>query len=152
MGTLIIGGGKVGLYLTQRFLEHDYDATLIENRRERYEKLCGEVDASHLIYGDAAEPSVLERAGIRSADAVVCVTGADETNLIVSTLAKMEYGVRRVLARVNNPKNAWVFTPVMGVDSAVNVADITARMLAEHMESKLDDKIFEENPAVDRPV
>ena len=151
MSILIIGGGKVGVYLAQHLLEHNHEATLIENRRDRFEKLRTEIDTEHLIYGDAAEPSVLERAGVRAAESVVCVTGADETNLVISTLAKMEYGVRQVVARVNNPKNAWLFTPVMGVDSAVNEADLTARLLAESMGSKLDDEIFSEDD-IDRPL
>ena len=151
MTTLIIGGGKVGSYLTQRLLEHERGVTLIENRPERFEKLRKEIDDRYLVYGDGAEPSVLERAGIHTVEHVVCVTGSDETNLIVSTLAKLEYGVKRVLARVNNPKNAWLFTPVMGVDSAVNQADITARMLAEHMGSTLDGESAGEG-SVDRPV
>ena len=144
MSMLIIGGGKVGAYLTQHLLDHGHDVVLIENQREHFEKLCGEIDNERLIYGDAAEPSVLERAGIRSAQHLVCVTGSDETNLIVSALGKMEYGVAQVLARVNNPKNAWLFTPVMGVDSAVNQADLTARLLANHLGPTLDDDIFDE--------
>jgi len=151
MSILIIGGGKVGVYLCQHLLEHNYDATLIEKRRDRFERLRTEIDTNHLVYGDAAEPSVLERAGVRSAESVACVTGADETNLIISALAKMEYGVRQVVARVNNPKNDWLFTPIMGVDSAVNVADRTARLLAESMDPKLDAEIFTEDD-IDRPM
>ncbi len=143
MSTLIIGGGKVGMYLTQRLLEHDYDATLIESRRERYEKLRSEIDAAHLVFGDGADPLVLERIGIRSVESIVCVTGSDETNLIIAALAKMEYGVPQVIARVNNSKNAWLFTPVMGVDSAVNESDITARMLAQHMVTRPGEDIFD---------
>jgi trk system potassium uptake protein TrkA len=143
MSTLIVGGGKVGMYLTQRLLEHDYDATLIESRQDHYERLRSEIDADHLVHGDAADPLVLEKVGIRTVDSIVCVTGSDETNLIIAALAKMEYGVQRVLARVNNPKNAWLFTPVMGVDSAVNESDVTARLLAEHMVSRPGEDIFD---------
>ncbi|MCL2881691.1 MAG: TrkA family potassium uptake protein [Coriobacteriia bacterium] len=145
MNTLIIGGGKVGVYLAQHLLDHGHEVTLIESRPERFEKLRGDIDDKHLICGDAADPLVLERVGIRSVEHLVCATGSDETNLIVAMLAKMEYGVRQVVARVNNPKNAWLFTPVMGVDSAVNQADLTARMLATQMDPLLGGEIFEED-------
>jgi trk system potassium uptake protein len=61
------------------------------------------------------------------------VTGDDEINLVVTSLARFEFNVARVIARVNNPKNAWLFTPVMGVDVALNQADLIARMVAEEM-------------------
>jgi trk system potassium uptake protein TrkA len=61
------------------------------------------------------------------------VTGADETNLVVTTLARFEFGVPRIIARVNNPKNAWLFTPEMGVDVALNQADLIAHLIAEEM-------------------
>ena len=75
----------------------------------------------------------MEKAGIASADVVAAVTGADEINLVVSTLAKMEFGVPRVVARVNNPKNAWLYNSGMGVDVAVNQADVVAHFVVEEM-------------------
>ncbi len=152
---LIIGGGKVGTYLTRRLIEHGYKVMLVEKRRERCAAIlrvdC--IDEQHLICGDAAEPSVLEQAGIKEADRVVVVTGWDETNLVVATLAKMEYGVEQVLARANNPKNSWLFTPVMGVDVAINTAELTARLLAESIQPHLDDELFgEQTVEPDRPV
>ena len=71
---------------------------------------------------------------MRIAEAVAAVTGLDETNLVTSMLAKMEYAVPRVVARVNNPANAWMFTPVNGVDVGVNQAEITARFVIEGMD------------------
>ena len=76
---------------------------------------------------------MLEAAGIRQANVVAAVTGADETNLVVTSLARFEFDVPRTIARVNNPKNAWLFTPEMGVDVALNQADLMAHLIAEEM-------------------
>jgi trk system potassium uptake protein TrkA len=70
---------------------------------------------------------------VREADVVVAVTGADETNLVVAGLARSEFRVPRVIARVNHPRNLWMFTPKMGVDVALNQADILAHLVAEEM-------------------
>jgi trk system potassium uptake protein TrkA len=75
----------------------------------------------------------LEEAGIGDVDVLAAVTPEDETNLVVSTLAKMEFGVPRVVARVNNPKNAWLYNSGMGVDIGVNQADLMAHLVVEEM-------------------
>ena len=79
---------------------------------------------------------MLESADIASADVVVAVSGADETNLVVSTITKFEFGVPRVIARVNNPKNVWLFNASMGVDVALNQADLMAHLVVEEMDLK----------------
>ena len=86
-----------------------------------------------LVCANGADPKTLEAVGIDKADVVAAVTGADETNLVIATIARFEYGVKRVIGRVNNPKNAWLFTPSMGVDVKVNQADQLARLVAEEM-------------------
>jgi trk system potassium uptake protein TrkA len=86
-----------------------------------------------VVPGDGADPDILERAGIRRADVVAAVTGDDEDNLVIATLARSEFSVRRVIARVNNPRNAWLYTPAMGVDAALNQADLMAKLIAEEM-------------------
>jgi trk system potassium uptake protein TrkA len=75
----------------------------------------------------------LEKAGIHKADVVVAVTPTDEGNLVVATLAKYEFGVKRVIARANNPKNSWLFTKDMGVDVGLTEADLMAHVVAEEM-------------------
>jgi len=70
---------------------------------------------------------------VRNANVVAAVSGADEVNLVVSGLARFEFQVQRTIARVNNPKNAWLFTPQMGVDVALNQADLLAHLIAEEM-------------------
>jgi len=86
-----------------------------------------------IVAGDGSSPSVLESAGIEDAQVLAAVTGEDEDNLVVTTLARFEFGVPRVIARVNNPKNTWLFTPEMGVDVALCQSDILAKLIAEEM-------------------
>jgi len=76
---------------------------------------------------------VLEKAGIQKAQVLAAVTGLDETNLVITSLGKFEFNVPRVIARINNSKNAWLFTPEMGVDVSLNQAEILARLTAEEM-------------------
>jgi trk system potassium uptake protein TrkA len=85
------------------------------------------------VHGNGTDPEVLESAGVRRAGTVVAVTDRDETNLVVTSLAKFEFGVPRTIARVNNPKNAWLYGEDMGVDVALNQADIMGHLVAEEM-------------------
>jgi trk system potassium uptake protein len=93
------------------------------------EELPGDV----LLLGSGADPEILESAGIYKADVVAAVTGEDENNLVVTNLARFEFNVPRVIGRVNNPKNSWLFTTEMGVDVALNQADLLGRMIMEEM-------------------
>jgi trk system potassium uptake protein TrkA len=85
------------------------------------------------VWGDGADPTILEKAEIHQAQVVAAVTGLDETNLVVTSLARFEFKVPRIVARVNHPRNAWLFTPEMGVDVALNQADLMAHLIAEEM-------------------
>jgi trk system potassium uptake protein TrkA len=76
---------------------------------------------------------VLEAAGVAKIQVLAAVTGEDETNLVISTLARFEFNVPRVIARVNNPKNAWLFTPEMGVDVGLNQTEILSKLIEEEM-------------------
>jgi trk/ktr system potassium uptake protein len=133
MFVMIIGGGKVGTYLANLLKSEGYAVKLIENRREEIDRLKAELSDEIVVWGSGTDPNELEAAGIRTADVVAAVTGADEINLVVASLARFEFGVPRIIARVNNPKNAWMFTPEMGVDVALNQADLIGRMIAEEM-------------------
>ena len=84
-----------------------------------------------MVYGDACEPRILEKAEVRAADVVVAATGDDEDNLVTSLLAKQEFGVPRVLARVNHPKNEWLFDEQWGVDASVSPPHILTAMVEE---------------------
>ena len=133
MNVLIVGGGKTGAQLTRRLLDEAHQVKLIENRPETAERLKGELPAGVIVTGDGSSPSTMEAAGITSAQVLAAVTGEDEANLVITTLARFEFKVPRTIARVNNPKNAWLFTPAMGVDVALNQTDILAGLIAEEM-------------------
>ena len=133
MFVIIVGGGKTGSHLAELLLAAGHTARIIDRRPEVIEKLKTELPEEAIVRGDGADPKVLINVGVKSAHVVAAVTGDDEDNLVVSTLAKFEFRVRRVIARVNNPKNAWLFTPDMGVDVAINQADLMAKLIAEEM-------------------
>ena len=136
MKVIITGGGQVGSYLASLLLSNGYEVLLIEKSEKVYNKLENELPHDSLILGNASDPQVMEKAGFTSADVVAAVTGKDETNLVVSTLAKMEFGVPRVVAKVNNPKNNWLFNHEMGVDIGINQADLMAHFVVEEMNLK----------------
>jgi trk system potassium uptake protein len=136
MKVIIVGGGQMGAYIASLLLKNDCAVTVIENREAVFTKLKKDLPAQNILLGDGTNPSVLESAGIAGADVVAAVSGTDETNLVASTIAKFEFGVPRVIARVNNPKNVWLFTPSMGVDVALNQADLLAHLVVEEMDLK----------------
>jgi trk system potassium uptake protein TrkA len=133
MNVLIVGGGKTGAQLTRRLLADGYQVKLIEIRPKMAERLKEELPAEVIVLGDGSSPSMLEATGITSANVLAAVTGEDEANLVVTTLARFEFNIPRTIARVNNPKNAWLFTPEMGVDVALNQTDILAGLIVEEM-------------------
>jgi trk system potassium uptake protein TrkA len=133
MFVIIVGGGKTGSQLASQLLSGGHKVRLIEDRPEVLARLREELPKEVIVPGDGSSPSVLESAGIEDAQVLAAVTGEDEDNLVVSTLARFEFGVPRVIARVNNPKNTWLFTPEMGVDVALCQSDILAKLIAEEM-------------------
>lgn len=133
MFVIIVGGGKTGSQLASQLLSGGHKVRLIEDRPEVLARLRVELPKEVIVPGDGSSPSVLESAGIEDAQVLAAVTGEDEDNLVVSTLARFEFGVPRVIARVNNPKNTWLFTPEMGVDVALCQSDILAKLIAEEM-------------------
>jgi len=129
MYILIVGGGKVGSNLTSTLMKMGHEVTLVEGDRDRYALL--EEKFEHVVRpGDATELFVLERAGVERADLVVAVTGDDEDNIIVCQVAKEKYGVPKVIARVNDPRNQPHFDMV-GITLTVS-ATATILALIEH--------------------
>jgi trk system potassium uptake protein TrkA len=127
---LIAGGGKVGANLTSSVLDLGHEVTLIEQRRDRFERL--EEQFEHRVQlGDATELFVLERAGIaRPPDLVVAVTGDDEDNIVICQMAREHYGVEKVIARVNDPRNQPLFE-LTGISPTVSATSIILAMI-EH--------------------
>src|SRR5688500_5167462 len=133
MNILIVGGGKVGAHLAAMLDAQAHRITLIEMSEPVVSRVRANVKNAQVLLGDGCNPQVLRDAGISSMDAVVAATGDDEDNLVVAKLAKHEYRIGRVIARVNNPKNEWLFTSRMGVDIAVSHAAILARLIEEEL-------------------
>lgn len=134
MQIIIVGGGKTGSYLAPILKGDGSSVVVVDNRRKVAEKFQASLPDQRVIVGNGTSPEVLERAGVMSADVVIAATGSDEVNLVVSTLAKVEYQVPRVVARVNNPKNSWMFNESMGVDVGINQADLIARSVQEGLD------------------
>ena len=131
MRAIIAGGGNVGRHLAVDLVDRGHEVTLIEQDPRVLAKAENAGSEVGLVLGDACELWVLERANIQSADVMVAATGDDEDNLVISLLAKQEYSVPRVLARVNHPKNEWLFTEQWGVDAAVSPPHILTSLVEE---------------------
>jgi len=129
MYIVIVGGGRVGLNLAQKLVNDKHAVTLIEKDKAQCDEISQELDAL-IIRGDGCEPKCLEDAQVGRADVVAAVTADDEDNFIVCQLAKEVFGVRRTVARVNNPKNEHIFTE-LGVDVPVNATTIIAKIIEE---------------------
>lgn len=133
MYVIIVGGGRTGMQLAKTLLGEGHQVKVIENRAIILERLSNDLPPDCIIPGDGSSPTVLEAAGIDKAQVLAAVTGDDEDNLVITTLGRFEFNVPRTIARVNNPKNAWLFNAEMGVDVALNQTDILAKMVAEEM-------------------
>lgn len=130
MKVVVAGAGRLGTKIAQVLVAAHHHVTLLDNDEERIAQLRHQT-ASHLISGDACEPTVLEHAGARTADLVVVATGRDDTNLVASLLAKRHFSVPRVAARVNDDENAWLFDRRWGVDIALPTAAPLVSLIEE---------------------
>jgi trk system potassium uptake protein TrkA len=118
MRALVAGAGRLGAQTAQVLAAAGNDVTLIDADADRVTELAGHVRA-RLVTGDACEPAVLENAGALTAELALAATSDDDSNLVISLLAKRQFAVPRVVARINDPDNAWLFTDRWGVDVAV---------------------------------
>jgi trk system potassium uptake protein len=133
MYVLIIGGGRTGSHLAALLHEQGHEVRVVENRSHALENLHRELPTELIYEGDGTDPQVLETLDARRASVFAAVTSEDADNLVAASLAKEHYGIKRVIGRVNNPRNAWLFTPEFGVDAAINQADIISRLVEEEM-------------------
>jgi trk system potassium uptake protein len=130
MKVLIAGAGSVGRYMAEQLARGGHHITLLDDDVEvvaRWQPHGGIT----LVLGDACELAVLESAGAREADVIASVTGDDEDNLVISLLCKQEFGAPRVIARVNNPNNEWMFNEMWGVDVAVSTPHLLTGLVEE---------------------
>ena len=129
MYIVIVGAGRIGFNLAQKLIHDKHAVAVIEKDKARCEGISQNLDAM-VINGDGCEPRYLEDAEVGRADVVAAVTADDEDNLIICQLAKEVFGVRRTVARVNNPRNEHIFTE-LGVDVPVNATTIIAKIIEE---------------------
>lgn len=133
MRVVISGAGAVGRHLAADLAKRGHSVTLIEQKPDVLETAREWAPNVEHMLGDACEPWVLEKAQLNTADVVVAATGDDEDNLVTSLLAKQEYGVPRVLARVNHPDNEWLFNEQWGVDAAVSPPHLLTALVEEEV-------------------
>ncbi len=129
MRVVIAGAGSVGRSIANELLANDHEVTLID-RQPSAMRVASVADADWLL-ADACELATLSQAKVEDCDVIVAATGDDKANLVVSLLAKTEFGVPRTVARVNNPRNEWMFDEAWGVDVAVSTPRIMTAMVEE---------------------
>jgi trk system potassium uptake protein TrkA len=130
MKVVIAGAGAVGAFVASDLREAGHDVLLIERSAALVARLrpSSEVD---LFLGDACEVSTLDEAGVADADVMVAATGEDQVNLVISLLAKQEFAVPRVVARINEPRNKWLFNQTWGVDVSVSTPHLLTALIEE---------------------
>ncbi|MCB0118765.1 MAG: TrkA family potassium uptake protein [Anaerolineales bacterium] len=133
MLVFIAGGGRTGAQLAAQLLQQDYEVRLVEHRRELLSLLHHELPTEVIYEGQPADPNVLKQAGLDKANVIVACTNDDATNLVLCYLARNLFNVRRTVARINNPRNAWLFDQNFNVDETINQADVMAHLIQEEM-------------------
>ena len=129
MRVAIAGAGAVGRSIALELVDNNHQVMLIERELSNIDPES--VEAAEWVHADACELASLEEAGLETCDVVIAATGDDKVNLVVSLLAKTEFAVRRVVARVNDPTNEWLFGQNWGVDVAVSTPRLLAALVEE---------------------
>ena len=132
MYVIVVGGGKVGYYLTRILAKEGHEVTLIEKDRQRASQLAEEL-GEIVTWGDGCEVRTMQESGMGRANCVVAVTGDDEDNLVVCQIAKSKFGVARTISRVNNPKNEEIFA-ALGVDHTLSGTRIIYSLIQQEVE------------------
>jgi len=130
---VIVGAGKVGTFIAEDLVGNGHDVVVVERDHHQVERrrVAPGLGSISWIVADACEISELARAEPERADVLLAVTGDDEDNLVASLLAKQEFGVPRVIARVNHPANEWMFSEMWGVDIAVSAPHLLSALVEE---------------------
>ncbi|MBR7829750.1 TrkA family potassium uptake protein [Actinospica sp. MGRD01-02] len=129
MRVAIAGAGNVGRSIAVELLENGHEVLLVD--KEPHRIAVDELPRAEWLLADACEIASLDEAGLQRCNVVIAATGDDKANLVVSLLAKTEYGVPRVVARVNHPKNEWLFNDAWGVDVAVSTPRLMSALVEE---------------------
>jgi trk system potassium uptake protein TrkA len=133
MFVFIAGGGRTGSELAVQLLAQKYEVRLLEHRRELLARLHHELPTEVIYEGQATDPTVLKQAGLEKAQVLVACTNDDAANLVLCYLARTMFKVKRTVARINNPRNAWLFDKNFHVDETINQADVMAHLIQEEM-------------------
>ena len=133
MFVVVAGGGRTGSQLASALLSGGHQVLVVEHRRELLTRLHQELPTEAVYEGNVSDPSVLEQAGIRKAQVIAACTSDDTVNLTLCFVAREMFGVARTIARVNNPRNAWLFNGKFHVDAALNQASVFANLIQEEM-------------------
>jgi trk system potassium uptake protein TrkA len=133
MLVVIVGGGRTGTQLAHLLIQQQHEIRLVEHRPDVLARLHRELPTEVIYEGNGLEIEVLEAAGIRDANVVAACTASDEDNLVVCYLARKCYNVPRTIARVNDPRSAWLFNGMFCVDVALSQSSIMASLIEEEM-------------------
>jgi trk system potassium uptake protein TrkA len=164
MKVAIAGAGNVGTYIAADLRQAGHDVLLIEKDADLVARVRATIEVNWFV-GDACEVNTLHEAGLADTDVVVAATGDDEDNLVVSLLAKQEFAVPRVVARVNHPKNHWLFNETWGVDVSVSTPHLLTALVEEAVSvgslvrllqfedaQLVEVTLAGDSPAVDKPI
>jgi trk system potassium uptake protein TrkA len=133
MFVFITGGGRTGAQLASQLLAQNHQVRLVEHRRELLARLHHEIPTEVIYEGQATDPNVLRQAGLGKVNVLVACTNDDAANLVICYLARTMFNVKRTIARINNPRNAWLFDENFHVDETINQADVIAHLIQEEM-------------------
>jgi trk system potassium uptake protein TrkA len=133
MRVVVVGGGNVGTFMAEELAKAQHEVLLVEVDPDRVRRMeaAGEPAGVQWLVADGCEVSELAKADVERADVVAAVTGDDEDNLVISLLAKQEFAVPRVVARINNPKNEWMFNEMWGIDVSVSTPHLLTALVEE---------------------
>jgi trk system potassium uptake protein TrkA len=133
MFVLIGGGGRTGTQLANLLVAQNHEVHLVENRRHILSRLHRELPTEVIYEGHPTDPLMLEQAGVQRAQMLAACMDEDANNLAMCYMARTRYNIPRTIARINNPRNAWLFDQKFHVDAAVNQAEIMASLIEEEM-------------------
>jgi trk system potassium uptake protein TrkA len=165
MYIIIVGGGKVGYYLAKTLLQADHEVLIIEKDKRKCDIISAELGGI-VLRGDGTDSIVMEEAGMNRCDLAIAVTGDDEDNLMICQMAKKKFGVKRTIARINNPKNEHIFK-LLGIDQTVSVTDLILAQIEREIPAQslvhlltlrdvgvsfLEAKVPPDSPAVNKPL
>jgi trk system potassium uptake protein TrkA len=133
MQVIIAGGGRTGTQLALLLLEQNHSVLVLEHRPEVLERIHRELPTEVIFEGNPTDLEVLEQAGIRQAEVLAACTSIDADNLAICYTARKVFNVPRTIARINNPRNAWLFDEKFHVDVSLNHSEVMARLIEEEM-------------------